>query len=100
MTYVFDLAYYDYRWWAELDAPGCRFVTRLKTSTPITVTTQLAVPEDSNILSDRIGQLPQRQKYARKNPMSNPVREIAVRISTGKIIRRITNDLDAPLQNR
>jgi len=96
MTYVFDLAYYDYRWWAELDALGCRFVTRLKTSTPITVTTQLAVPEDSNILSDRIGQLPQRQKYARKNPMSDPVREIAVRISTGKIIRLITNDLDAP----
>jgi hypothetical protein len=24
MTYVFDLAYYDYAWWAELDAKGCR----------------------------------------------------------------------------
>ncbi len=96
MTYVFDLAYYDYRWWAELDALGCRFVTRLKTSTPVTVTTELAVPEASNILSDRIGLLPQRQKYARKNPMSDPVREIAVRISTGKIIRLVTNDLDAP----
>jgi hypothetical protein len=23
-TYVFDLGYYDYRWWAKLDAAGCR----------------------------------------------------------------------------
>lgn len=98
MTYVFDLAYYDYGWWAELDALGCRFVTRLKTSTPVTVTAELAVPEGSNILSDRIGLLPQRQKYARKNPMSDPVREIAVRISTGKIIRLVSNDLDAPAE--
>ena len=95
MTYVFDLAYYDYGWWAELNDLGCRFVTRLKTSTPVTATTQLAIPEGSSILSDRIGLLPQRQKYARKNPMSDPVREIAVRISTGKIIRLVTNDLDA-----
>jgi hypothetical protein len=26
-TYVFDLGYYDYRWWAALDAAGCRIVT-------------------------------------------------------------------------
>ncbi len=56
-TYVFDLAYYDYAWWAELDAAGCRFVTRLKRST-----------------------------------------EIAVRISSGKTIRLVTNDLDAPAE--
>ena len=23
-TYVFDLGYYDYAWWAELDEAGCR----------------------------------------------------------------------------
>ncbi len=28
-TYVFDLGYYDYTWWAKLDAAGCRIVTRL-----------------------------------------------------------------------
>ena len=33
---------------------------------------------------------------SRKNPMADPVREIEVRISTGKTIRILTNDLDAP----
>ena len=98
MTYVFDLAYYDYSWWSQLDSLGCRFVSRLKASTPVAVTAELAVPESSNILSDRIGLLPQRQKYARKNPMNDPVREITVSLSTGKTIRLVTNDLDAPAE--
>ena len=34
-TYVFDLGYYDYAWWAELDAAGCRIVTRFRSSTPL-----------------------------------------------------------------
>ena len=34
-TYVFDLGYYDYAWWAELDQAGCRIVTRFKTNTPL-----------------------------------------------------------------
>jgi hypothetical protein len=33
-TYVFDLGYYDFGWWAELIAKDCRFVTRLKRNTP------------------------------------------------------------------
>src|SRR6266403_140485 len=36
-TYVFDLGYYDYAWWAELDTAGCRIVTRFKSKTPIEV---------------------------------------------------------------
>ncbi len=36
-TYVYDLGYYDYGWWAELDNAGCRFVTRLKKNTPFSV---------------------------------------------------------------
>ena len=94
-TYVFDLAYYDFAWWAELNGRGCRFVSRLKRNTRITGTQQQAVPEGSNIVSDRIGFLPKRLAYSRQNPMSEAVREIVVRISTGKIIRLITNDLDA-----
>jgi hypothetical protein len=31
-TYVFDLGYYDYSWWAALDAQGCRFVTASRTT--------------------------------------------------------------------
>lgn len=97
MTYVFDLAYYDFGWWAELDAKGCRFVTRLKTHTRLEVTHVRPLSADNDaILSDRIGLLPQRMARSRKNPMADPVREITVSISTGKTIRILTNDLDAP----
>src|SRR6266853_132737 len=60
-TYVFDLGYYDYAWWAKLDQAQCRIVTRFKSNTPLAVVEDLAVPEDSAILSDRIGHLPARQ---------------------------------------
>ena len=36
-TYVFDLGYYDYGWWAKLACAGCRIVTRLKGNTPFAV---------------------------------------------------------------
>ena len=97
MTYVFDLAYYDFGWWAQLHAKGCRFVTRLKSHTRLEVTAEQPLPGDNRaILADRIGLLPQRMARSRKNPMADPVREIEVRISTGKTIRILTNDLDAP----
>jgi IS4 transposase len=95
MTYVFDLAYYDYAWWAELDARGCRFVSRLKHNTRLDVTAERAAEAD-NILADRIGLLPRRLARARRNPFADPVREITVRIDSGTIIRLVTNDLDAP----
>jgi len=95
-TYVFDLGYYDYRWWANLDAQGCRIVTRFKKNTPLTVTADLAVPEDGHILSDRIGHLPARQAASCRNPFSDPVREVRVRTETGKVLRLLSNDLDAP----
>lgn len=94
-TYVFDLAYYDYGWWAELDAAGCRIVTRFKSSTPLTVVAELPVPRDGSILSDRIGHLPARQKNSRCNPFQDPVREVRVKTETGKVLRILCNDLDA-----
>ena len=94
-TYVFDLGYYDYAWWAALDAAGCRIVTRFKSNTPLTVTAELEVPDGSDVLSDRIGLLPRRQAKSRKNPFSDPVREVRVRTETGKILRILCNDLDA-----
>ena len=95
-TYVFDLGYYDYSWWAQLDAAGCRLVTRLKVNTPLSVTAENDVPKGSAVLSDRIGLLPARQAKSRRNPFQDPVREIKVRTETGKILRILTNDLDAP----
>lgn len=97
-TYVFDLGYYDYAWWAKLDKAECRIVTRLKTNTPFTVKEDRPVPPGSSILSDRTGYLPKRLAASRKNPMSKLVREIHVRIETGKVLRIFTNDLTASAQ--
>jgi hypothetical protein len=97
-TYVFDLAYYDYAWWAKLDAAGCRIVTRLKRNTALAVRAELPVASDSVILSDRIGHLPARQARNRKNPFHDPVREVCVKTDTGKVLRILCNDLDATAQ--
>jgi hypothetical protein len=97
-SYVFDLAYYSYQWWAELDALGCRFVTRLKTNTKLAVNTELPVPAGTNIRYDRIGHLPRRIGSGRPNPFTDPVREIVVSADHGKTLRLVTNDLDAPAQ--
>src|SRR6266852_1638441 len=59
-TYVFDLGYYDFGWWARLDRAGCRIVTRLKSNTPFEVVEDRPVPQGSPILSDRTGYLPKR----------------------------------------
>jgi hypothetical protein len=97
-TYVFDLGYYDYAWWAKLDAAQCRIVTRLKSNTPLAVVEELPVAADGPILSDRIGHLPARQGAGRRNPFHDPVREVRVRLDTGKVIRILSNDLDAAAQ--
>jgi IS4 transposase len=94
-TYVFDLGYYDYRWWAELDDAGCRIVTRFKKNTPLRLLKELAVPKNGAILSDRIGFLPARQKNSRHNPFQEAVREVRVMTDTGKVLRILSNDLDA-----
>ncbi len=94
-TYVFDLAYYEFAWWAKLHQHGCRFVTRLKTNTRLQNIEQNPMPDEANILSDITGTLPERMAHSRKNPLSIRLREIKVKISTGKIIRIVTNDLEA-----
>ena len=98
-TYVFDLGYYDYAWWAELDAAGCRIVTRFKSHTPLDLITELDAGEDGDILSDRIGLLPRRQAKNRKNPFAEPVREVRIKTDTGKVLRLLSNDLDAPARD-
>jgi hypothetical protein len=109
-TYVFDLGYYDYAWWAKLHAADCRIVTRLKKNTPLTLTRERLIPPGgiatsrATILSDRIGHLPARQAGRRSNPMSDEMREVRVRIERacpqrrpgGKVLRILTNDLTAP----
>jgi hypothetical protein len=97
-TYVFDLGYYDYGWWARMDAAGCRIVTRFKANTPLSLVAENPLPRGSAILSDRVGHLPARQAKSRINPFQDAVREIRVRIDTGKVLRILSNDLDASAQ--
>jgi hypothetical protein len=98
-TYVFDLGYYDYTWWAEPDSAGCRIVTRFKSNTPLELIKENRLPKGSNVLSDRVGFLPKRQMYSRRNPMGHAaVREIRVMTETGKQLRILSNDLEASAQ--
>src|SRR5262249_46266319 len=65
---------------------------------PLRVTEELPMPEGGNILSDRIGFLPDRQAKNRRNPMQKPVREVRVITETGKVLRILSNDLGASAQ--
>jgi len=98
-TYVFDLGYYDFEWWAKLDRAQCRIVTRFKSNTPLALVEELPVPARQStgtaILSDRIGHLPRRQSNNRRNPFQDPVREVRVQLATGKVLRILSNDLNA-----
>jgi hypothetical protein len=97
-TYVFDLGYYDYAWWASMADQGCRIVTRFKCNTPLAMVEERPLPQGAAILSDRIGHLPERQSHNRHNPFQDPVREVRVMTDTGKILRILTNDVDASAQ--
>lgn len=97
-TYVFDLGYYDFAWWARLDAQGCRIVTRLKANTPLAAIEERILPQGSALAYDRLGLLPARQAAARKNPFHKPVREVGVVLDDGRTMRVVSNDLDAPAQ--
>ena len=95
-TYVFDLGYYDFGWWAALDAKGCRFVTRLKKNTPTRVLGERPVEPGGPILADRVVRLPERLKASRRNPCARDLREIHIVLDTGKTLRLVSNDLASP----
>jgi hypothetical protein len=97
-TYVFDRGYYDFGWWATLDHASCRFVTRLRKNTATTILAERQVLPGGAVRNDRRVRLSERLAYARRNPMSKDLREILVATETGKIIRLITNDLEAPAE--
>jgi len=95
-TYVFDLGYYDYGWWKKMHDAGCRIVTRLKSNTKLKLNSERYLREGGPILADRFGTLPPRQARNRRNPMRAEMREVQVRIDTGKVLRILTNDLISP----
>jgi IS4 transposase len=98
-TYVFDMGYYSFIWWGDLDAKGCRFVTRLKSNTPTRVVEERPVAEYGSIVVDQVVLLPQRLQHARTHRLGEkPVREIHVVIDNGKTLRLVTNDLTSPAE--
>lgn len=97
-TYVFDLGYYDFTWFSELNAAGCRFVTRLKTHTRPRVVKEFPVAPGRPVKADRHIRIDGRLKSARgrRHPLQAiTLREVEVTIETGKTLRLLTNDLDA-----
>lgn len=95
-SYVFDLGYDGFAWWARLDAAGCRIITRLKTNTRLSILCERALPQGSPLLYERIGHLPARLAGSRRNPFDKAVREIGVRLESGRVLRVVSNDLCAP----
>jgi hypothetical protein len=96
-TYVFDMGYYSFVWWAKLDAAGCRFVTRLKKHTPTRVLEERPVASGGKIVADRVVRLPARLTHG-KNPLNRNMREVHVVIDSGKTLRLVTNDLVSPAE--
>jgi len=97
-TYVFDKGYYHFAFWAKLDAQGCRFVTRLKHNSPASVIADREVEANSNIIFDRTVRLSTRLMRNTRNPIDRPVRLVGIKISTGREITLVSNDLDSPAQ--
>ena len=95
-TYVFDKGYYDFGFWNALDAKGCRFVTRLKKNSPLTLIETRATDPEGPVLADRVARLSTRLASSRRNPFDKPVRLVTVRIDSGREITLLSNDLDAP----
>ena len=98
-TYVFDLGYYDFRWWSRLDAAGCRIVTRLKTHTRPRLLEEREVDPGGNIKSDADIAIDGRLKSARgaRHPLAGiRLREVVVETDDGRSLRLVTNDLHAP----
>ena len=102
-TYVFDLGYYSFDWWAKLDRQGVRFVTRLKSNTRLRRTVSRPVCEalrkSTGIQAEQVGYLPERMARSRRNPFQSQLREVTVKLDTGKTIRIATNDLDTPIED-
>ena len=95
-TYVFDKGYYDFAFWADIDAKGSRFVTRLKKNSPARPIETRPVDPEGPVLADRVALLSKRLAGSRKNPFDKPVRLVTVRIDSGRAITLVSNDLNAP----
>lgn len=95
-TYVFDKGYYSFAFWVKIDSAGSRFVTRLKHNSPIRVIGEQHAEQDKGVLRDVTGLLNERLSAMRQNPLQKPLRVIDVKISGGRTITLVSNDLTSP----
>ena len=90
-TYVFDMGYYDFTWWHQIDQKGSTFVTRLKKNANVTrIKTRDAGLSSEEILEDADIRMDSRLTNAKKT--QNPY--------FGQSLRRVTvdrPDKDTPL---
>jgi hypothetical protein len=101
-TYVFDLAYYDFAWWARLHQAGCRIVTRLKTHTRPRVIETRPVAAGGDVQSDRIVAIDARLRSARgsHHPLAGiALREVVIAVDGGRTLRLLSNDLASPAEH-
>jgi Transposase DDE domain. len=97
-TYVFDKGYYSFAFWARIDAAGSRFVTRLKSTSPVRVLTEHPVDSSSAVRRDVTARLNERLKGTRQHPLPKPLRIIDVTITGGRTITLASNDLESPAE--
>ena len=98
-TYVFDLGYCSFIWWAKLHNEGCRFVTRLRKNSPTHLVEERPVSAGGTVVADRVVRVRERLQHTRRNPLA-PVdlREVHVVIDTGKMLRIVSGDLTSPAE--
>jgi hypothetical protein len=97
-TYVFDLGYYDFAFFAKLRDNNCTFVTRLKCNTQLREVEQRALAHGGSVVSDSTGRLPERLAASRRNPFGGVGREVVVQIDANRTLRLFTNDLTSPAE--
>jgi hypothetical protein len=88
----------DFGWFAKLATLDCVFVTHLKANTRLRDATARAVAPGGVVLSDRLGHLPKRLAFSRRNPFPQTAREVVIRSQRGKLLRLFTNDLTRPAE--
>ena len=81
--YLFDMGYYDYNWWHQIEEAGSSFVTRLKKNANIRVCNHYPIPSDAaHILED--AEIMMNNRKVKSNSGKNAY--------YGKPLRRITVD--------
>lgn len=81
--YLFDMGYYDYNWWHEIEQVGSTFVTRLKKNANVRVCKHYPIPSGAeHILED--AEIVMNNRYVKSRTENNAY--------YGKRLRRITVD--------